>query len=100
MSKLLIGMRVLNVIEANNIDMATLRYMIERAAIVKHPFGNRRFVDWVFDIRGGVCHAMCRFDVLEVGKTGSQHFVYEDHVTCNGAGCAECGWSGQVKRGL
>lgn len=94
-----------------------IQEMLKRAAICTLPQGNRRFRDWVFDVRDGVVVALTNVGTMapvppgqpdkksKLTQTPAIHgakltkdefVMFEDHELCNGKGCFACD-DGQVQ---
>lgn len=87
-----------------------LQEMLRRAAICTLPQGNRRFRDWVFDVREGTVVAMTPVVcTVQTGATAittaprpqqrtvtgenlkpDEFQMYDQHDACNGVGCSGC----------
>jgi hypothetical protein len=71
--------------------------MLRSAAIYTREEGcNRRYHHWLFKTKGEEVVDMRTLWTQEVGRGKDR--VMEEHEGCEGQGCKECGWSGQVIR--
>lgn len=86
-----------------NLTAAQAEEMARRAAITKHPQGNRRYHNWLFQINGTYVVSMVNLDVPAAKeapptKVGEKEFVmYDECPKCEGEGCEACNHTGQVK---
>lgn len=88
---------VLDVLHDNNISQEELHEMLRQAAIITHTLGNRRFHNWLFRIRGGVCEGMYPW-IREVHKRGTIDLtIHEECEHCEGVGCGFCDNVGEVR---
>ena len=96
-------MKLLNqpirVAQAEKISAEELEHMIKHSAPLTHDWANRRWMHWIFDVdmEGSVLKRMAYKEAQ--GSSGS-NFMYEDCEHCDGAGCKQCGWHGEVRRAL
>jgi hypothetical protein len=78
------------------ITLEELRVMIERAAIISHPVCNRRYHKWGMKIEGTKIILLRKLEMVDYSSGAAS--VIEDCEECEGDGCPDCGWIGQVKR--
>lgn len=90
--------KILEVLKAEHISPEELQYMLMHAAITSLHGCNKRYFNWCFLMSDGVLKKMQHADVVEVGQGETR--MLEDHEECGGEGCRQCGWSGQVSRGI
>lgn len=90
--------KVLKVLKAEKISPDELMTMLTEAAFTSLRGCNLRYFQWLFLKRGEVLVDMQRVDLVEIGK--GQNRMMEDHDECDGEGCRECGWAGQVSRAI
>ena len=88
--------QVLRVLSFERISEGELAEMLRKAAITRRRGFNRRYFHWIFKTEGDVLVAMQRLEVIGIGKGDTR--MLEDHDACEGQGCHECGWIGQVGR--
>ena len=75
---------------------AIIRQHLYKAAIIRHPKGNRRYKDWIFKVvKNTVVH-------IHQIKCHSCHdtklmTVYEECEKCYGDGCPACSGKGEVR---
>jgi hypothetical protein len=76
--------------------------VIGRAAIVTHPDGNRRYHEWIFDVRGATVERATRIRRAD----GEEFVVWEECPECagdpdlddgSGMKCSACGGVGEVR---
>lgn len=92
-----VSAQVKRVIKGEGISEAELDTMAKKAAINTHDRGNRRFHGWIFDIQGNTLQRMTQDIQRIVRRQGSTNLtVHEDCEECDGDGCKECGWVGEV----
>lgn len=90
--------QVKRVMTQAEISQDTLVVMLSKSAVIRHPRGNRRYHDWVFDLD--------QTKVLRVTKIKhpvileGDSAMYDACEECDGNGCIDCGWSGEVIRYL
>lgn len=90
--------QVSRVICAESISVGELATMIDRAAITSAYRGfNRRYNHWLFLVKYRYVERMALADALqEVSK--SESYTIKTHDLCQGFGCKDCGWIGEVIR--
>jgi hypothetical protein len=93
-----ISPKALRVLQAERISPEELMHMLNDAAFTSVRGCNLRYFQWLFVKRGDVLQDMQRFELVEIGKGPNR--MLEDHDDCDGEGCAECGWAGQVSRAI
>lgn len=93
-----ISSRALRVLQAEKISADELYQMLDEVAFTSIRGCNRRYFQWLFRIEGNVLQDMQRLDVIEVGKGRDR--MLEEHEACNGEGCRDCGWVGQISRAI
>lgn len=94
----MISDRVKAICRAENIPEQEMMEMVRRSALHTHGKFNRKFHNWLLDIRGGVCHNVQMDLLMTVGTTVRGGWVEEEHYGCGGEGCPACGWVGVVRR--
>lgn len=90
--------KVLRVLKAENISPDELYRMLDDVAFTSIRGCNRRYFQWLFTVKNNVLQDMQRADVVEVGRGPNR--MLEEHEPCNGEGCHDCGWVGQVYRAI
>lgn len=86
---------------AEGISPAELDHMVAHAAISSLVEGfNRRFHNWLFEVRQGEVFRMREFDMKTLGRDRGNGSMCEECEQCEGAGCKDCGWIGEVRRFL
>jgi hypothetical protein len=93
-----ISAKALRVLTAEQISAEELYRMLDEAAFTSVRGCNRRYFQWLFVVRDNVLRDMQLLEVVEVGKGKDR--MLEEHDACNGEGCRECGWIGQVSRAI
>jgi hypothetical protein len=94
--------KVKRVLQEESISQEELAHMLRHAAISRvlqgsnAPAFNRRYHRWVFHIEDGVVRDMRHAERVVVGVGFTR--VFEEHESCNGEGCRECGWVGSICR--
>jgi hypothetical protein len=89
--------KVRRVMEGESISEEELAFMLDSAAITRLSGCNRRYHHWLMKVKDDVyVEDMIFASVIELG-VGEQK-VLEDHEPCNGRGCHECGWRGEIIR--
>ena len=85
--------QVQRVLEAEGISPPALEKMIASAAITSLRGMNRRYHDWLFlfQARDGILNKMFKH-LPEHDRVPE----WDQHWKCNGRGCKECQWSGEV----
>lgn len=97
-----LALSVLRVASADGLSPDQVEDMVAKAALVKHSRGNRRYHDWVFDVRkekeSTVVVRMSRLHspVKIVSKPGYP-VLFEVCPDCDSDGCKECGWTGELE---
>jgi len=84
------------VITIENISVDELALMVERAAVTSVRGFNRRFHHWLFKVRSGSVEAMQCLEMVEVGK--GMEAMRELCDDCEGEGCPQCRWVGEIVR--
>ena len=72
--------------------------MLDEVAFTSIRGCNLRYVQWLFVLKDNVLVDMQQLDLVEIGR--GQNRMLEEHDDCNGEGCKECGWAGQVSRAV
>jgi len=90
--------KVLRILTAEGISVEELAYMVEHAAITSIDGCNRRYHQWAFRVEGAVLLDMRYAQLMSVGR--GHAWQTEEHEPCLGDGCRECGWVGEVLRGI
>jgi hypothetical protein len=88
--------RVLHIIYDEEISARELARMLRLSAVTRRRGFTRRYYRWIFKINGDVLEDMQYADIVEVGKGLTR--MMEEHETCCGQGCHECGWVGEIFR--
>jgi hypothetical protein len=97
---------VLAFVKTHGLGLAQLEDMLRHAALCSHEKGNRRYHDWVFQLRQGVIFRMtdvrtgASSDTIRSSNlhlAPGEFLVYEDCTECRGKGCRHCD-GGQVPR--
>jgi hypothetical protein len=86
------------VLEAEKISSEELQHMLAEAAFTSLRGSNLRYVEWLFVKKNGMLQDMQRVDLVEIGR--GQNRMLEEHESCHGDGCHECGWAGEVSRAI
>ena len=99
MGRYRIGELLLREAEEAGVSPGKLRQMIERSTRITHPFGNRRFHDYIFRVHNDEVLVI----VLPTGKTlhakecrctqcmdTQRVAVYDECPRCEGKGCKRC----------
>lgn len=88
---------VQEVLNDEGIGAGEFQQMVKSAAIITHGLGNRRFHQWVFEVKGQHVTKMNRW-IKEVTRQGSMDMVaHEECEHCEGSGCDHCDYVGQVR---
>jgi hypothetical protein len=90
--------KAFRVIKAEGISADELRLMLDKAAFTKLRGCNRRYFQWLFVVQDNWLRDMQRVDVVQIGKGHDR--MLEEHEDCDGDGCRDCGWVGQVSRAI
>lgn len=90
--------KVLRVLQAEKISPDELYKMLDDVAFTSIRGSNRRYDQWLFLVEGNVLKDMQRAEVVQVGRGPNR--MLEEHEACDGEGCIECGWVGQVSRAI
>lgn len=90
--------KVLRVLQAEKISPEELYRMLDEVAFTSIRGCNRRYFQWLFLVKDNMLQDMQRLDLIEVGR--GPHRMLEEHEACDGEGCRECGWVGQVSRAI
>lgn len=100
MASMTVHPQPLRVINGEGIGLEELQEMLVRSAPLTHEWANRRWKNWIFKVNlpSMEVHRMASFSTYEEG--GGRDFMFEECEDCEGEGCSECGWHGQVKRRL
>jgi len=93
-----ISTKVLKVVQAEKISPDELLMMLRAAAFTSLRGCNLRYFQWLFVRKGDVLLDMQRVELMEIGR--GQDRMLEEHEACDGDGCRQCGWSGQVSRAV
>jgi len=93
-----ISTKVLRVLQAEDISPNELYRMLDELAFTSIRGCNRRYFQWLFRIDGNQLQDMQRLDLVEIGR--GENRMLEDHESCNGEGCRDCGWIGQISRAV
>lgn len=93
-----ISRKVLRVLQEEQISPTELYRMLDELAFTSIRGCNRRYFQWLFQIVGNQLQDMQRMDLVEIGRGRDR--MLEDHDACDGEGCRECGWVGQVSRAI
>lgn len=89
---------VRRVVAGEGLDEAEVIEWVRKAARFSHEFGNRRYHEWIFEVRGEQVLRMVTLDPVEQFEHSMSPMVaYELCEECNGDGCKACGWHGEVK---
>lgn len=93
-----IAPQVERTIKSENIALEELDAMVKKAAITTHEFGNRRFHNWIFDIKQGKVWKMVqdREVPVRIVQSSMSLTAHEDCPDCEGDGCKECAYTGEV----
>jgi hypothetical protein len=85
--------QVLAVLKAEGITPQELDHMLSSAAITSLRNMNRRFHNWLFryQVKEGIVNKMFMHP-----PEHDRVPEWDQHWKCNGKGCKECGWSGEV----
>lgn len=86
--------KVVKVMAGEQISPAELEKMLQLAAKTSLRGMNRRYHHWLFRVDGNQLQDMQRTDMVTFGAGNEQ--VLEEHDVCDGEGCHECGWVGEV----
>lgn len=93
--------RVQRILRTEGISQTELDDIAARSAINSKEEGfNRKYHQWLLLVIDGQVRDMERTDVTEVGKDRGKGFVFDEHEVCDGQGCKDCGWRGEVKQWL
>lgn len=90
--------KVLRVLQAEKISADELYHMLDSVAFTSLRGCNRRYFQWLFRIDGNQLQDMQRVELVEVGRGRDR--MLEEHEPCEGQGCRDCGWAGQVSRAI
>lgn len=93
-----ISPKVLRVLQAEKISSDELFHMLDAVAFTSIRGCNRRYFQWLFRIKDNILLDMQRLDLTEIGRGDNR--MLEDHEACDGLGCHDCGWVGQVSRAV
>jgi len=90
---------VLRLLCAEQISDEQIAIMLDSASLTRVRGANRRYFHWLFRVEGDEVLWMQYFDLVEVDQQDKDKIrMLEDHDTCEGAGCHDCGWVGQIGR--
>lgn len=93
-----ISNRVLRVLQAEKISPDELFHMLDAVAFTSIRGCNRRYFQWLFLVKNDVLLDMQRMEMTEIGR--GENRMLEEHESCNGQGCRDCGWVGSVSRAV
>lgn len=89
------------------VDLKKLHDMLRLSAPVTHPLGNRRYKDFVFDLRNKkLCVRISKYKIGVEAAPSHKYcgncdegkiIVWEEHEDCHGEGCPQCD-QGQVRK--
>ena len=85
-------------LQAEKISPDELMHMLVGSAFTSLRGCNLRYFQWLFVRRGEMLVDMQRVDLVEIGR--GQNRMLEEHDECDGEGCRDCGWAGQVSRAI
>lgn len=88
--------------KTQGISLHQLEDMCQKAALITHEDGNRRFHNWIMlvkqgqlqritDVRTGVSS-----DTLSAGPKAGEFLMYDECPACHGETCERCDFTGQV----
>jgi hypothetical protein len=93
--------RVQRILREESITQTELGQIVARSAMHTLSEGfNRMYHHWLLYVVKGEVRDMQRTDITEVGVERGCGFQYSDHEDCEGQGCKECGWRGELKQFL
>jgi hypothetical protein len=93
-----ISNKVLKVLQAEKISPDELMTMLREAAFTSLRGCNLRYFQWLFVRKADVLLDMQRADLMEIGR--GQNRMLEEHDQCDGEGCRDCGWAGEISRAV
>jgi hypothetical protein len=93
-----ISEKVLKVLTVEKISPEELQHMLTEAAFTSIRGCNLRYFQWLFLKQADVLQDMQRVDLVEIGRGTNR--MMEVHDPCNGEGCRECGWAGELSRAV
>jgi hypothetical protein len=96
---LVLDPRVQSIAEAEGILPSELQEMVVRAAINRQYEGfNRRFQHWLLKIEDNHVLGMRHLEMMRLGFDRGCGVEEEECELCDGQGCKDCGWIGQIER--
>jgi len=85
--------------ELLGLNMVKLLALLPKASPVKASYGNARYGQWLFTLKGKTLTNIVKlpsamvslFDVQDTKQTDPESFVmWEEHEPCGGKGCDQC----------